>query len=137
MFRSENRKKLLGNISDALKPNGYFAFDVSSMAAFQNRIDGAASKWYASDPGFWRPHKHFVLEQTIIYKNIPILCDFVAVFDSGGVKAYHIYQSYFSPESIHSEFEENGFHIVTVLSNLYGEKYSTDSLEIGVICRKD
>ncbi|TEB15233.1 hypothetical protein Psfp_02270 [Pelotomaculum sp. FP] len=131
----ENRKKLLGNIRNALKPGGYFAFDVSSMAAFQNRINNPISKWYASASGFWRPHKHFILEKTIIYPDIPTICDFVVVFDSG-VKAYHIYQSFYSPESISLELEENGFRVEAVLANLYGEKYSAASLEIGVICRK-
>jgi len=131
----ENRKMLLENIYNALKPNGYFAFDVSSMTAFQNRKNGIISKWYASDSGFWRPHKHFVLEKTIIYPDIPTLCDFVTVFDSC-VKAYHIYQSFFSPESICSELEENGFQVEAILSNLYGEKYNADSSEIGVICKK-
>ncbi len=132
----ENREILLGNIRNSLKPNGYFAFDVSSMAAFQNRRDGAASKWYVSDSGFWRPHKHFVLEKTIIYSDFPTLCDFVTVFDSDGIKAYHIYQTFFSPESICSELEKNGFRVEAVLSNLYGERFSASSLEIGVICRK-
>ena len=131
-----NRKRLLGNIGRALKPNGCFAFDVSSTAAFQNRIDGAASKWYVSDSGFWRPHKHLVLEKTILYPAVSALCDFVAVFDSGGAKAYHIYQTYFSSESIRSELEGNGFHVEAILSNLYGETYSAASLELGVVCRK-
>ena len=120
----ENRKTLLGNIRDALKPNGYFAFDVCSMAAFQNRRDSAAFKWYASNSAFWRPNKHFVLEKTIFYTDIRALCDFVAVFDSNGVKEYYIYQTYFSPDSIRSELEENGFHVEAILSNLFGEKYS-------------
>lgn len=47
----ENRTILLGNISNALKPNGCFAFDVCSMHAFQNRRNAAASRWYASDAG--------------------------------------------------------------------------------------
>lgn len=131
----ENRKILLGNIRNALKPNGYFVFDVSSMTAFQNRINGAASKWYASGAGFWRPHKHFVLEKTIIYPDMPTLCDFVVVVDSG-VKAYHIYQTFFSPESIRSELEENGFQVEAVLSNLSGEQYNAASPELGVICKK-
>lgn len=132
----ENREILLGNIHTALKPNGYFVFDVSSTAAFQNRRNGASSKWYVSDPGFWKPHKHFVLEKTIVYPDIPTLCDFVTVFDSDGIKTYRIYQTFFSPESIRSELEKNGFQVVAVLSNLYGERFSTSSLEIGVICRK-
>lgn len=132
----ENRKILLGNIRNALKSNGRFAFDVSSMAAFKNRIDSAGSKWYASGPGFWRPQEHFVLEKTIIYRGIPTLCDFVKVFDSYGAKEYHIYQTFFSPESIRAELEENGFQVEAILSNLSGETYSAASLEIGILCRK-
>lgn len=131
----ENRKILLGNIRNALKPNGYFAFDVSSMTCFQNRKDGGACKWYASGAGFWRPHKHFVLEKTILYPGIPTLCDYYVVIDSD-VKAYHIYQTFFSPESIRSELEENGFRVVAVLSNLRGDKFNSSSPELGIICKK-
>ncbi len=132
----ENRRILLDNIRNALKPKGYFAFDVCSMAAFQNRSNAAASNWYASDAGFWRSNKHFVLEKTIIYTDIRALCELVAVFDSDSVKEYHIYQTFFSPDTIRSELEENGFHVEAMLSNLSGEKYSPASLEIGVVCTK-
>lgn len=132
----QNRKVLLGNVRNALKPNGWFAFDVCSISAFENRKDTADLKWYASDSGFWRPHKHFVLKKTIFYPHIFALCDFVTVLDSLGIEAYHIYQSFFSPDSIRAELEENGFGVDAILSNLYGEPYSPASLEIGVICRK-
>lgn len=132
----ENRRILLGNVSNALKPNGYFVFDVCSMAAFQNRRNTSTSKWYASDSGFWRPHKHFVLEKTIFYTEINALCDFVTVFDSDSVKEYHIYQTFFSPDTIRLELEENGFHVEALMSNLSSEKYSPASLEIGVVCTK-
>ncbi len=131
----EKRKILLGNIRNALKPGGYFAFDVPSMSAYQNRINSAACKWYASEAGFWRPHKHFILESTISYPDMPTLCDYVVVVDSG-VCTYHIYQTYFSPQSIRSELEENGFRVEAVLSNLGGEEYQSTSPELGIICRK-
>lgn len=132
----QNRKLLLGNICKALKPNGWFAFDVCSMAAFQNRSDTAASNWYASDSGFFRPHRHVVLEKTILYPDIPALCDLITVVDSGGMEAYRIYQTFFSPDSIRAELEENGFRVEEIRSNLYGEEYSAASLETGVLCRK-
>ena len=132
----ENRAILLGNIRNALKPGGYFAFDVCSMAAFQRRQDAATQKWYASDTGFWRPDQHFVLEKTIFYPDIHALCDFMAVFDSTGVKAYHIYQTFFSPETIRAELELNGFLVEAIQSGLSGEAYRPASLEIGVVCRR-
>lgn len=136
VLSQENRKVLLSNVYKALKPDGYFAFDVCSLAAFQNRKNSAASKWYASNSGFWRPYKHFVLEKTFLYSEIHALCDSFAVFDSDGVKEYHIYQTFFSPDTIRSELEESGFHVEAVMSNLSGEKYSPASLEIGVVCTK-
>lgn len=132
----QNRIILLGNVCKALKPNGWFAFDVCSMAAYQNRSDTAASNWTVSDSGFWRPHKHVVLEKTILYPDISALCDLVTVVDSGGMEAYRIYQTFFSPDSIRLELEENGFRVEAIRSNLYGEKYSSASPEIGVLCRK-
>ncbi|MDD3212252.1 MAG: methyltransferase domain-containing protein [Eubacteriales bacterium] len=132
----ENRKRLLANVRNALKPNGAFAFDACSMAAFRGRQNGAASKWYASDGGFWRPGKHFVLEKTFFYPDIHALCDDFSVLDADGLKTYHIYQTFFSPETIRTELEENGFHVEEIKANLYGEPYHADSPVLGVICRK-
>ncbi|MEM1484184.1 class I SAM-dependent methyltransferase [Oscillospiraceae bacterium PP1C4] len=130
-----NRKTLLQNIHSALKPNGHFTLDVSSLTAFSNRKGNSAPKWYAADSGFWRPHPHFVLEKIFFYEDICALCDLVAVVDSK-VKIYRIWQSFFSPESIQAELEENGFKVEAILSNLHGDQYSADSPVIGVICSK-
>lgn len=132
----EGRKILLGNIRNALKPGGYFAFDVCSMAAYQNRQDTATHKWYASNSGFWRPDRHFVLEKTIFYPDIHALCDFMAVLNPIGIKTYHIYQTFFSPETIRTELEQNGFRVEVLQANLAGEEYHPSSLVIGVICSR-
>ena len=76
-----------------------------------------------------------VLEKTVFYSDIQALCDIFTVFDSDGAKTYYIYQSFFSPDSIRSELEENGFRIEAIRSNLWGERYRGSSPEIGVICR--
>ncbi|NLT13872.1 MAG: class I SAM-dependent methyltransferase [Clostridiales bacterium] len=131
----ENRKLLLKNIYTVLKPNGYFAFDISSLTAFKARKYTYAPKWYASDPGFWRPHRHFVLEKTFFYPDIPALCDLYSVFDSE-MKIYRIWQTFFSPDSIQAELESSGFQTDAVLSNLWGGEYTDDSPTIGVICQK-
>jgi len=131
----ENRKLLLENIYTALKPNGYLAFDVSSLSAFKERLASYASKWYASEAGFWRPHKHFILEKTFFYPGIPALCDLYSVFDSE-MKIYRVWQTFFSPNSIQTELKSGGFRIDTMLLNLWGGAYTDDSPTIGVICKK-
>jgi SAM-dependent methyltransferase len=132
----ENRRRLLGNIRRALKPGGFFAFDVPGMAAYQLRMDAAPAKWYASEPGFWRPHPYFVLEDVLFYPEISALCDRYVVLDGGGMKVYRVWQTFFSPESIRLELEENGFQVEAALSNLRGDAYDAASPEIGVVCRR-
>lgn len=131
----ENRRILLGNIRRALKPGGFFAFDVPGMAAYQRRMDAPPAKWYASEPGFWRPHRHFVLEDVLFYPEISALCDRYIVLD-GGMKVYRVWQTFFSPESIRAELGENGFQVEAALSSLRGDAYDAASPEIGVVCRK-
>lgn len=131
----ENRKLLLENIYTALKPNGYFAFDVSSLSAFKERSASYAPKWYASEAGFWRPHKYFVLEKTFFYPGIPALCDLYSVLDSE-MKIYRVWQSFFSPDSIQAELESGGFRTEAILSNLWGDQYTNASQTIGIICSK-
>lgn len=130
-----NRMKLLKNVYNALKPGGRFVLDVSSLTAFEKRKKENTEKWYAADAGFWRPHRHFVLEKDFIYPDISAMCNLVAVFDTE-LKIYRIYQTFYSPESISSELEKGGFCVQSILSNLWGEEYAAGSPVIGIICTK-
>jgi SAM-dependent methyltransferase len=132
----ENRRILLKNIRRALRSGGAFAFDVPSMAEYDSRIKHSSARWYASESGFWRPHPHFVLEDTLIYPDECVLCSRYVVMDDGGVKTYRVWQTYFSPESIRRELEKNGFRVEAVLSSLCGDSYQDASPVLGVICRK-
>lgn len=131
----ENRKLLLRNLRNALKPGGRFALDLPSMAAFEARKKRVTDVWYTSDAGFWRAHPHVVLEKTLIYPDLSAICSLVIVIDSE-TAVYRIWQTYYSPESARKELEEAGFQVQSVLSNLSGEPYTADSMEIGILCSK-
>lgn len=131
----ENRKTMLHNIRAALKPGGHFAFDVPSLRAFENRSAKTAPNWYAAQPGFYRPHAHFVLEKPIPYPDIPALCDVISVLDTQ-IKTYKFWQTFFSPDTIRKELEGCGFTVVEVGADLTGKEYAEDSMAIGVIAVK-
>jgi SAM-dependent methyltransferase len=131
----QDRKRLLKNIHAALKPNGCFTFDIPSLAAFKARQENDSPRWYASDSGFWRPHRHFVLQKTFFYPDIRALCDYYAVFDTE-LKIYRIWQTFFTPETIRAELESAGFRVEEVFSNLWGDAYTEASQTIGIICAK-
>ncbi len=131
----DNRIILLKNIHDALMPDGHFAFDICSLAALEIRKKTSKPNWYIADSGFWRPHRHIVLEKTFFYEDIPATCDFYAVLDSK-LSIYRVYQTFFTPETITQELEENGFRVERILSDLTGRPYQPDSPTLGVICEK-
>lgn len=129
------RKRLLSSIRSALCHGGAFVLDVASLAAFAGRSRRAAKSWQALAEGFWRPHPHLVLEENILYPDIPATCDRYVVLDDT-VKEYRIYLTYYLPESITRELEDGGFGVEEVLSSLQGEPWREDSLQIGILCRK-
>ncbi len=131
----ENRRLLLGNIRRALRPGGWFAFDVSGMDAYRKRQEASSPKWFTADSGFWRPHRHLVLEDTLFFSEISALCDRYFVLDEESLKRYRVWQTFFSPESIHAELTENGFRVEVTLGSLCGDAWDETSPELGVICR--
>ena len=132
----ENRRALLYNIHHALKPGGRFAFDVPSVAAYRQRMGESSSKWNAADGGFWRPGRHFVLQDVLFYPEQSALCDLYIVVDEGGMKVYRIWQTFFTPDSIGRELQENGFEVEETRSGLDGGSFTPDSPVIGILCRK-
>jgi SAM-dependent methyltransferase len=132
----ENRRALLQNIHRALKPGGWFAFDVPSVSAYRQRMDESSAKWFAADGGFWRTGRHFVLQDALFYPEQSALCDLYIVLDEGGTKVYRIWQTFFTPESIGRELQENGFKVEATLSGLDGGSFTPDSPVIGILCRK-
>lgn len=131
----QDRKRLLSNIRSALCDGGAFVLDVASLAAFAGRTRRAMKCWQAIPQGFWRPHPHLVLEENILFPDIPASCDRYAVIDDT-MKEYRVYLTYYSPESITRELEDGGFRVEEVLSGLSGEPWREDSPQVAVICRK-
>ena len=130
------RRTLLNNVHTALKPGGYFALDLHSLFDFAQRQKNAAPYWEAAESGFWRSHPYVALSKTYFYPGLSVSCDLHAVLD-GEFTAYHVWQTYFSAETIRQELEQNGFAVKGVWANLKGEPLQEDSPVLGVLCRKE
>lgn len=66
---SDNSIRINGSYLDmsynnALKPGGYFVFDVSTPVCEANA--GEQCNWYACDHGFWSSEQNLVLEKNFI-----------------------------------------------------------------------
>jgi len=132
----KDRLKLLKNVHRALKRGGCLLMDVASVAAFRQRLENADARWYAANEGFWRPHRHSVMEDVIPYPEIPAICERYVVEDLSGVSVYRIWQTYFTPDSLRSELAKCDFWAEMVMAGLDGGEYIETSPEIGVLCRR-
>jgi len=131
----DDRQTLLDNIHTALRPGGYFAFDMPSLRAFAERTAKNAPNWYAAGAGFYRPHAHFVLEKRVAYPEIPALCDAITVLDDK-ITTCKFWQTFFSPETIGAELEHRGFRVAEALADLAGTPYKETSPALGIIAVK-
>ncbi len=129
----ENRRALLGNVRNALKPGGLLALDAPSRAAYAARRE--ATEWETSPGGFWRPHPYLLLHAVRLYPEIAALCDLYAVLD-GRRTVYRVWQTFFSPESLTRELTEAGFTVEAVWADLLGNVPDDASPAVGVLCRR-
>lgn len=130
-----NRQTLLANLHTALKPSGFFAFDVSSLHAFAERTAASVPTWYTANGGLFRPHRHAVLQKTVFFPDHSALCDLYTVLDTQAT-TYRFWQTFFSPQSIRAELESAGFRVTAVCSDLADTPFRDTSPALGIICQK-
>ncbi|MDD3921649.1 MAG: class I SAM-dependent methyltransferase [Eubacteriales bacterium] len=130
-----DRKTLLRNIHTALRPDGRFALDLSSPAAYTGRREEALCTWETAQRGLWRPHPYLALHAVHLYPELSALCDLFAVLDDT-VTVYRIWQTFFSPEDITQELAQAAFDVEAVYANLAGDQWDDSAPTLGVLCRK-
>lgn len=133
-FNPELRKKLLSTIHRVLKPGGSFIFDVTSP--FLRQHAGLKNGWYAEGQGFWKPGNHLVLEQGFAYENDLFLDQYIVIEENGKISLHRNWFQDYTPDTIRSEIQANGFKVESLWSDLTGTLYYEKSDWIGVVARK-
>jgi len=134
-FNPKLRRKILRNVSRALKPGGFFVLDVSTR--LHRELYGARNGWQVSQGGFWRPGPHLVLERGFDFPEEKIYCDqYVVIEADGKVTVYRNWFQDYDRDRISLELEEGGFAIQGVWDDLTGTPYSAAGEWIGVVAKK-
>jgi SAM-dependent methyltransferase len=129
------RKQLLGNIHRALKPGGYFVFDVTT--SLHRKKSGNKNGWYAVETGFWKPGPHLVLEEGFDYPEQSIFLDQAIVIEkSGQVSVYRNWFQDFTRETITEELEQADFAVQSVRNDLLGTPFTEGAEWIGLVTQK-
>lgn len=132
----EARRQLLQNILKALVPDGYFAMDVATQAAYQARVREPSTAWEMCDGGFWRAEPYLLLHALYAYPQQQALCDLYAVLTEQEETVYRNWQTFFTPQTLREELTAAGFRVEAVWSGLDGQTWKEDSPVLGVLCRK-
>lgn len=132
VLSNSDRDTLLRKIYNALKPDGYFIFDVTTR--FHREKSGLKNRWYAADSGFWKPEPHLVLENGFDYPEESIYLDqYLVIEESGKVSVYRNWFHDYSLKAIIEVLGKHGFAVSTAWSDLTGKPYQEKSEWIGIV----
>jgi 2-polyprenyl-3-methyl-5-hydroxy-6-metoxy-1,4-benzoquinol methylase len=131
----EQRKIMLSKFHSLLKPDGSVLLDVYSLNGFNQKEESAT---YALNQlhGFWSPEDYYCFVNTFKYEKEKVILDKYTIIEKSRKRVVYNWLQYFSEDSIRKEFEENGFQVKEVYSDVAGKTFDHESPEIAIVAKK-
>ena len=116
------RKELLPRIYKALKPGGFFLFDVYTPYKGKGQEDNLYWE-YNVNGGFWsdKPHIHLGME---LYFGTSAEGNRHIILEEGKTKCYNLWDCYFTKESLTEELKPFDFHAYGFFGDTTGQVLS-------------
>ena len=131
----EKRKKLLSTFNSLLKPGGFVLLDVYSLNTFNQREESASYELNQLD-GFWSPEDYYGFVNTFKYEKEKVILDKYTIIEASRKRVVYNWLQCYSKESIRNEFEENGFKVDELYSDVAGKAFTPESNEIAIVAKK-
>lgn len=130
----EDRRILLKNIYQALKPNGKFIFDVFSS---HMRKEESHSWHYCENGGFYSKKPYICLESCYQYNDEDKTeLDQYIIMAQDGIECYNVWNHYFTTQSLMSEILPIGFKSYEFYGDVAGKDFSdTEETICGVFTK--
>lgn len=129
----EDRDLFLGKVHAALKPGGYFAFDV--LAPLYRST--ASKDWHAcSGHGFYRPDSYLVLTESFHYPEEQAWLDQHMICSADGLSVIRTWDHYYTPDGITAVLQGAGFSVLELREDLMGTECSQHSTTLAVLAQK-
>ncbi|MCM1992141.1 class I SAM-dependent methyltransferase [Oceanirhabdus seepicola] len=129
-----NQELIIKNVYNALKPNGYFVFDVLTIN-FKNKRN-IQNNWNSFNGGFWNKSSHTVLSKTFYYEDETTFLDQYTVITKDDTKTYRIYEKLFTLNELEEMLNKYGLKIVEKWADLDGTPYDENSTSLGLVVQK-
>jgi SAM-dependent methyltransferase len=131
----EQRKFMLSKFHSMLKPDGSVLLDVYSLNSFHQREESATYELSQSH-GFWSPEEYYCFVNTFKYEEENVILDKYTIIEESRKRVVYNWLQYFSKDSLQKEFEEHGFKVEEVYSDVAGKAFSSESPEIAIVAKK-
>ena len=131
----EQRKVMLSKFYNYLKPDGSVLLDVYSLNAFKIKKESATYELNQLN-NFWSPKDYYCFVNSFKYEDEKVALDKYTVIEESQKRIVYNWLQYFSTDTLKKEFEENGFNIKEVYTDVAGTQYNPESTEFAVVAQK-
>lgn len=131
----EQRRAILSKFYNYLKPDGSVLLDVYSLNAFKIKEESATYELNQLN-NFWSPKDYYCFVNSFKYDEEKVALDKYTIIEESKKRIVYNWLQYFSPDTLRKEFEENGFIVKEVYSDVAGTQYNPESTEFAVVAQK-
>jgi len=131
----EQRKKMLSKFNSLLKPDGSVLLDVYSLNSFNQKEESATYELNQLN-GFWSPDDYYCFVNTFKYEKEKVILDKYTIIEESRKRVVYNWLQCYSKDSLRNEFEENGFKVEELYSDVAGKAFSSESTKIAIVAKK-
>jgi len=132
---NEERDVLLKKVYRALKPGGFFIFDVFTEALKEDKK--VEKDWYCSEEGFWTQENHIVLSEVFHYKEEKVfLNQDIVLLDASKIEVYRSYDHYYSETDLAQILEEHKYRNCQFFYNVLEDSNFTSNSVVFTVVQK-
>jgi SAM-dependent methyltransferase len=131
----EQRIKMLSKFHSLLKPDGSVLLDVYSLNSFNEKGESATYELNQLN-SFWSPEDYYCFVNTFKYEEEKVILDKYTIIDESRKRVVYNWLQYFNKDSLRKEFEENGFKVEELYSDVAGKTFTPESPEIAIVAKK-
>jgi 2-polyprenyl-3-methyl-5-hydroxy-6-metoxy-1,4-benzoquinol methylase len=129
------REKMLSKFRSFLKPDGRVLLDVYSLNSYKQKEESAIYEINQLD-NFWSAEDYYCFVNTFKYDQEKVTLDKYTIIEESCKRVVYNWLQYYSKDTLIKEFEENGFKIDELYSDVAGTAFTPESTEIAVVVKK-
>ena len=129
------RNKMLKKFYMMLAPGGAVLLDVYSLTAFQEREETSIYELNQLN-GFWSSNEYYGFLNTFKYDKEKVVLDKYTIIEAARTRTVYNWLQYFSRDGLKKEFEECGFTVENLYSDVAGLPFDSESKEFAIVAGK-